>query len=275
MSLIPAPVSPAPQDQTQQDKLVKAMLAQTELYVYQPCPFPCPPPEQTPDWSMYPVYDIDPAAYGLLAQCEHLQLRLESDTLTLASRCRPFTVDACRNVREKLVTLQNLSEGTLTSRTQALQILADLAAVTFEHYSSKGESGDLQGTVPDAILDMLNDDVATLPATASPVEAYAQVARRWGDLEKAIAAETLQALSMKLQVMRLGLYQSAGQYLADQAGLVLNNHLVDEEWVPQGDVHPGRAILESCRSEPFLSRWPQGSKTRVPAHEIFEAANDK
>ena len=100
-----------------------------------------------------------------------------------------------------------------------------------------------------------HDDVTTLPETAAPVEAYAQVAHRWASLEKAIAAETLQALSMKLQVMRLSLYQATGQYFSKQADLILNNRLVDEEWVGRGDVHPGRAILENCFSEPFLSRW--------------------
>ena len=275
MSSISAAFFPAKPDHIQHDKLIEAMLDQTELYVGQPCPFPYSPLTHTPDWSMYPINDIDPDAYGLLAQCEQLQLRVEGDTLNFASRCSPFNLEACYKVREKLTVLLDLSESVLKSKTDLLQILLDFTAEMFKHYSFNNEQDAIAGTLSTAILNMLNDDVKTLPATASPVEAYAQVARRWAHLEKAIAAETLQALSMKLQVMRLGLYQSAGQYLADQAGLVLNNHLVDEEWVPQGDVHPGRAILESCRSEPFLSRWPQGSKTRVPANEILGAVNDK
>ena len=133
----------------------------------------------------------------------------------------------------------------------------------------------IQGTLPVDILDMLNDDVTTLPATVAPIEAYAQVARRWAGLEKAIAAETLDALSLKLQLMRLDLYQTTGQYLSKQAAFILSEHLVDEEWTEHGDIHLGRATLESCLSEPFLSRWPEGAKTRLTANEISGTVNDE
>lgn len=257
------------------NEVVQAMLSQTELYVNQPCPSPCAPQEQTPDWSMYPIYDIDPNAYSLLEQCDHLQIRLEGDTLILASRCSPFTVDACRNVREKLTVLLDLSECILKSKIKALQILLDLAEAMFKHLAANSGSSDNPGTLPVAILDMLSDDLLTLPATAAPVEAYAQVARRWATLEQAIAAETLKKLSLKLQVMRLGFYQSAGQYLARQAAVILRDDLVDEEWVMQGDIHPGRAVLESCAAEPFLSRWPQGAKSRTPISKATGANNDE
>lgn len=275
MSSIPAAFTPAPQDHTQHDKLIEAMVAQTEVYVGQPCSFPFSPPTQTPDWSMYPIYDINPDFYSLLAQCEQLQLRLEGDTLSFASRAGPFTLDVCDNVREKLTVLLDLSESTLKLKIQALQILLGLSVAVFEHFSISRERDCVQGRLPINILNMLNDDVTTLPATAAPVEAYAQIARQWADLEKAIADETLQVLSMKLQVARLSLYKSAGQYLAKQAGLILNKHLVDEEWVVRGDVHPGRAVLESCLSEPFLGRWPPGAKTRLAMDELSGAANDE
>lgn len=259
------------------DKLIEAMLEQTEDYVSQPCPLQCSPPDATPDWSMYPLYDIDPDAYGLLEQCDQLQLRLEGDILAPASKCSPFTVDACRNVQGKLVTLLDLSESILKSKIQALQLHLDITAEMFKQFAATtgpdATHGGVLATLPASVVKLLNDSVATLPKTASPVEAYAQVSRQWVALEKAVAAETLSTMSLKLQVMRLGFYQAAGQYLSEQAGLILRDHLVDEEWVERGDVHAGKVVLESCTTEPFLSRWPSGARTVVKVGEIAGDAN--
>ena len=84
-------------------------------------------------------------------------------------------------------------------------------------------------------------------------------------MERSVAQETLQVLSLTLQVLRLGLYRSAGQYLSDQANTLLSQHLEDEDWVELGQVHRGGILLKNCAEDPFLSRWPNGLGLRRPS----------
>ena len=99
---------------------------------------------------------------------------------------------------------------------------------------------------------------------ASPAQAYALISGKWGELERGITEEALLVLSLRLQVLRLRLYRSAGQYLSDQAQTLLSHHLDDEEWVEPGGVHHGGILLKSCVENPFLSRWPNTEGLRRP-----------
>ena len=261
-SIPPTAITPASEDH-QHQALIQAMLAQTERYVNQPCQLPCKrlnPSSASLMYAAYCNYDIDPHAYHTVEECDRLQLRLEGDILLLATQCAPFTLDACERLRQKLATLLELSEHLLQSKTQMLQGLQDLTAELFKYFAIDQQSHGVSTALSEAFLDALSNAGVEVPAVATAVEAYAAVSRRWVAHEEAIADETQQVLALRLQVARLGLYQSAGQYLSNQARRIVADHLVDEEWVLEGDVHPGKVVLANCVKEPFLGRWPRAAQ---------------
>lgn len=263
----PRAITPAPGGDRHQ-ALIQAILAQTDHYVSQPCPLPCEEHDPGSASSMHAAYcnyEIDPLVYRIVEECGGLQIRLEGDILLLASQCVPFTLDACERLHQKLATLLDLSEDLLQSKTQLLKGLQDLTAELFKYFATGQQPDGGSSALSEAFKDALSNAGVVLPSLATPVEAYAAVSRRWVAHEKSIAEETQQVLALQLQVARLSLYQSAGQYLTQQARRILTDHLVDEEWVPAGDVHPGKVVLESCAQEPFLGRWPRGAQKLLTA----------
>lgn len=247
-------------DENMLQQCVEAMLAQTELYVRQPCPLPCARPAQKPNYFKYSIYDIDPRAYRMLEENEQLQLWLEGEIMLTAVQFSPFTMDACESLLQSLATLLNVTDGKLKSKIEVLQILQELTVEMFKHFSAgiKLDSAPNNSSIAlsAALVDSFKGLGIKLEASAIPVDAYFQISRKWVELEQSIAAQTQQCLSLKLQVMRLSLYKSVGSYLAQQARTILSHGLIDEEWTAHGEVHRGRSVLEDCVAEPFMKRCP-------------------
>ena len=126
----------------------------------------------------------------------------------------------------------------------------------FRQHILDGQQGDSPATLSTQTRDAFKSLDLDIAELASPAQAYARISGKWVEMERSITEEALLVLSLRLQVLRLGLYRSAGQYLSDEAQTLVSNYLDDEEWVGPGEVHRGGALLKSCVEDPFLSRWP-------------------
>ena len=248
-----------------QDKLIESVLSCTEHYVGQPCPYPLEAEQTASSRLAYTFYDINPLAYPCLEQSEELQLRLEGDILPTAAQCNPLTLASCDALLQGLETQKSLAQGMLTTKLKLIKALQEMARSLFRQHTQDGQLGGFPVPLSPAILDAFQSFEIDTDEWASPAQAYAGICRIWAEMERSVAQETLQVLSLTLQVLRLGLYRSAGQYLSDQANTLLSQHLEDEDWVELGQVHRGGILLKNCAEDPFLSRWPNGLGLRRPS----------
>ena len=170
--------------------------------------------------------------------------------------CNPFTLASCDALLQGLETQQALAQGTLDSKLQLLKMLQEMTRRMFRQHTLDGQQGGLPVTWSSEIRDAFTSFEVDIGEWASPAQAYARISGKWGEIERSVTEETLLVLSLRLQVLRLGLYRSAGKYLSDQAQTLLSHHLQDEDWVGPGEVHCGGTLLKSCVEDPFLSRWP-------------------
>ena len=239
-----------------QQLLITSVLEQSENYVCQPCPYPLEAEHTASSLLAYEFYNINPRAYPCLEQGEELQLRLEGDILLTAAQCDPFTLSTCDSLLQGLSTQQSLAEGMLDSKLQLLTVLQEMTNTMFRQHTLDGQQGGLPVPLSAETRDAFKSFDVDIGEWASPAQAYALISGKWGELERGITEEALLVLSLRLQVLRLGLYRSAGQYLSDLAQTLVSNFLDDEDWVGPGEVHRGGALLKSCVEDPFLSRWP-------------------
>ena len=247
-----------------QQLLITSVLDHSENYVVQPCPYPLEAEHTAQSLLAYEFYNINPRAYPCLEQGEELQLRLEGDILLTAAQCDPFNLSTCDSLLQGLATQQGLAEGMLDSKLKLLQVLQEMTRTMFRQHTLDGQQASSPTTSSAGTRDALKSFDLDIGEWASPAQAYALISGIWGKLERSVTEEALLLLSLRLQVLRLGLYRSAGQYLADQAQTLLSHHLEDEDWVGPGDVHRGGILLKSCVDDPFLSRWPNTAGLRRP-----------
>ena len=265
VSITPPPGATLPLSTAQrQQLLITSVLEHSENYVCQPCPYPLEAEHTASSLLAYEFYNINPRAYPCLEQGEELQLRLEGDILLTAAQCDPFTLSTCDSLLQGLSTQQSLAEGMLDSKLQLLTVLQEMTNTMFRQHTLDGQQGGLPVPLSAETRDAFKSFDVDIGEWASPAQAYALISGKWGELERGITEEALLVLSLRLQVLRLRLYRSAGQYLSDQAQTLLSHHLDDEEWVEPGGVHHGGILLKSCVENPFLSRWPNTEGLRRP-----------
>ena len=254
------PISTAQRQQV----LIESVLDCSENYVGQPCPYPLEPEPTAESLLAYSQYDINPRAYPCLEQGEELQLRLEGDILPTAAQCNPFTLASCDTLLEGLETQQALAQATMDSKLQLLKVLQEMTRTMFKQHTLDFQQGGLPVPLSPETRDAFTSFEVDIGEWASPAQAYALISKKWGEMEWSVTEEALLVMSLRLQVLRLGLYRSAGQYLSDQAQTLSSHHLQDEDWVGPGEVHCGGSLLKSCVEDPFLSRWPNATGLTRP-----------
>ena len=239
-----------------QQLLIESVLEHTESYVGQPNPFLLEEEISEHSHFAYSHYSINPSAYPCLEQGEELQLRLEGDIMPTAGQCDSITLATCDSLLQGLATQQALAEGMLNSKLQLLKLLQEMTSTMFRQRTLDGQQGGSPVTLSPETRDAFKCLGLEIAELASPAQAYARISGKWVEMERSVTEEALLVLSLRLQVLRLGLYRSAGQYLSDLAQTLVSDYLDDEEWVGPGEVHRGGALLRSCVEDPFLSRWP-------------------
>ena len=239
-----------------QQLLIESVLEHTENYVGQPGPYPLEDELSEHSHLAYSHYNINSGAYPRLEHGEALQLRLEGDIMFTAAQCNPFTLVTCDSLLQGLATHQVQAEKMLDSKLHSLKLLQEMTSTMFRQHNLDGQQVGSTATLSIETRDAFKSLDVEIAELASPAQAYAAISGKWVELERSITEEALLVLSLRLQVLRLGLYQSAGQYLSDEALTLVSNFLDDEEWVGRGEVHRGGALLKSCVEDPFLSRWP-------------------
>ena len=239
-----------------QQLVIESVLEFTENYVGQPGPYPLEDELSEHSHLAYSHYDINSSASPRLEHGEALQLRLEGDIMLTAAQCNPFTLATCDSLLQGLATQQALAERMLDSKVQLLKLLQEMTCTMFRQHTLDGQQLGSTVTLSPETRDAFKSLDLDIAELASPAQAYARISGKWVDMERSITEEGLLVLALRLQVLRLGLYRSAGQYLSDLAQTLISHHLVDEDWVGPGEVHRGGAMLKRCVEDPFLSRWP-------------------
>ena len=257
VSITPPTGATMPLSTAQRQQLViESVLEFTENYVGQPGPYPLEDELSQHSHLAYSHYNINSSASPRLEHGEALQLRLEGDIMFTAAQCNPFTLATCDSLLQGLATQQALAEGMLDSKLLLLKLLQEMTSTMFRQRTLDGQQVGSTVTLTPETRDAFKSLGLEIAELASPVQAYALISGKWVEMERSITEEALLVLSLRLQVLRLGLYRSAGQYLSDEAQTLVSNYLDDEEWVGPGEVHRGGTLLKSCVEDPFLSRWP-------------------
>lgn len=254
-------------------QLVEDVLDYTEDLVFQPHVYEAPTQSEERCFRTYANYDINPDAYPRLEQGEALQLRLEGDVLYTAAQCQPFDLATCNSLLQGLKAQESVAARMADAKGQLLKLLQEFSDIVFQQFALDGRRDGPPVALSPKVRDALKGHGIELADTASLVQVYAGIAERWFELEKSLVQESLLALSLKLQVLRLSFYRSAGICVSELAQTLRSNHLKEEEWLEPGDVHLGGALLKSCVEDPFLSRWPTVD-VRLPHDEAVERQPD-